>query len=1236
MALSSTAHDHAPVLLVSPCLRLNLLGAWHAQRAGEPLPPLPTRHARVLLARLALAHPRSLSRAALQADVFPDMPPDRAARSFRTTLYYVRRALGNLVQTTGEQAGIDPAATVWTDVAQFEALSRPNATQTQLEQAVAYYGGPFLSGMADGWAGSEAQRLHAQYMSVLQRLVTIAQAAGTPETAIDAARRWVAEEPWHETAHVALLEALLHGGDRDLAEAHVRQARVQLRAEGSELSPAFEDVARRISRLARIATPTIHAATSASASPRSIDVHAFDMLPLIGRDALLQQIMSGWQEVRRGAVRCWIVEGVAGVGKSRLVQEVAARARLHANSVALWGVADAYTANRSFGLLRDAIARAPSSTHQRLRQSCDTLPDLTWAVLQQHIPEVRQFTDRAACELPSLDTHAEQARQQAAALAFVKALTNDGPLVLVLDNAHQADAETITLVKMLLDEARQLLVLMMRRPMPIPEDLAIPSAATVALQPLDEAATEHMLHALFDGRLASEFQQQIREQSGGNPLFVREIVWALVKHDVLVYDPAHGWGLRDGDLQLPQYVADLLRDRLLALSSESRELALLLAAYGQPADEMLLERFMSADGPRLRAQAELLEQSVLVERAGRLRFYHDWLLEILLSDVDGPSQRALHARVAAALPSSEAVVRMWHHAAAANWAQALDDSLIAAEQARQHGHLVPHQRALEVAAQAAEQLPLAHDDPRRWLLFTLQESYHAVIDRDAAWRGDLNAMLALAEASGRSDWLTEALNRRGRAQRELGQVADAEGMLRRAIAVACAAGLHHAEAAARINLSSVLDDGGAVADALAESVAAVSAAEAAGDTSLRARAEFVQAYMLMRNGRVAAADALMTALRDSDTVRQNPVLAGRAARQLGIIKLASGAYTDAFALMREAVRRTHEVGDLHGIVISQTSLFYELVNFGLYDEARQLGEVTVALARRLQAQVQLGALLSSQAALHLHTGEPHEALPLARECVQIAEAHGLTEYVAASLQLVADVELALGHLPAAQAAITRAVALMADITHPSVNVAPTAARVWLALGHVARAKQAACEAVQRCVTEGLGSNSAVDDLWWAAEVLREAGEQRQAHMILLQAYARFINSIAALDEPAMRRAFLAKTAAHRALAAATVNTPRRLVHLPHRDAPTGRPLCPEEFVPVVWTVQTDGDTAAPVVQRHAQIQRMAAEALAQHAVATVEQLAATLVVSARTIKRDLHLLRQAGVVVVTRGSGTRQ
>jgi tetratricopeptide (TPR) repeat protein len=549
---------------------------------------------------------------------------------------------------------------------------------------------------------------------------------------------------------------------------------------------------------------------------------------------------------------------------------------------------------------------------------------------------------------------------------------------------------------------------------------------------------------------------------------------------------------------------------------------------------------------------------------------------------------------------------------------------------------VPQQRALEVAAQAAEQLPLAHDDPRRWLLFTLQESYHAVIDRDAAWRADLDAMLALAEASGHADWLTEALNRRGRAQRELGQVADAEGTLRRAVAVACAAGLHHAEAAARINLSSVLDDGGAVADALAESVAAASAAVAAGDTSLRARAEFVHAYMLMRNGQVAEADALMTGLRASDTVQRNPMLAGRAARQLGIIKLASGAYTDAFALMREAVRRTHEVGDLHGIVISQTSLFYELVNFGLYDEARQLGDVTVALARRLGAQVQLGALLSSQAALHLHTGEPHEALPLARECVQIAKAHGLTEYVAASLKLVAHVELALGHLHAAQAAITRAVALMADITHPSVNVAPTAARVWLALGQVAQAKHAACEAVQRCVTEGLGSNSAVDDLWWAAEVLRETGEPQHGHAVLLQACERFLHSLAALDEPATRRAFLAKTAAHRALAAATLNTPRRLVHLPHRDAPTGRPLRPDELVPVVWTVQSADDPAETVALRHTQIQRMAAEALAQHAVATVEQLAATLAVSARTIKRDLHLMRQAGVVVLTRGGGTRQ
>jgi biotin operon repressor len=94
------------------------------------------------------------------------------------------------------------------------------------------------------------------------------------------------------------------------------------------------------------------------------------------------------------------------------------------------------------------------------------------------------------------------------------------------------------------------------------------------------------------------------------------------------------------------------------------------------------------------------------------------------------------------------------------------------------------------------------------------------------------------------------------------------------------------------------------------------------------------------------------------------------------------------------------------------------------------------------------------------------------------------------------------------------------------------------------------------------------------------------------------------------------------------------VHLPHVDAPTGRPLRDEETVEVVWTLATPDDDAISgrAARRRQRILRLLREAAEQSAAPTVTHLAAALGASERTIKRDLAALRAAGHAVPTRGA----
>jgi DNA-binding transcriptional ArsR family regulator len=97
------------------------------------------------------------------------------------------------------------------------------------------------------------------------------------------------------------------------------------------------------------------------------------------------------------------------------------------------------------------------------------------------------------------------------------------------------------------------------------------------------------------------------------------------------------------------------------------------------------------------------------------------------------------------------------------------------------------------------------------------------------------------------------------------------------------------------------------------------------------------------------------------------------------------------------------------------------------------------------------------------------------------------------------------------------------------------------------------------------------------------------------------------------------------------------VQLARQGTPRGRPLRPNEFVEVIWTLDCDEYLAArsqggKVAERHSRIRRLCAEALAQGAEPTVGDLADALGVNGRTVDRDIAALRAAGELVITRGA----
>jgi DNA-binding SARP family transcriptional activator len=152
-------------------LEIRLFGGFSVQYDGEPLPPLPSRQARLLLAWLALNAGRPQPRGLLADRFWPDVVEARARRRLSHALWQVQDSLGEMspehtfLTTSGDEVLFDAAAPYWLDVEEFERrLDRIDAANgvddpglRNLRRCVSLYQGDLLPAPTNrGWSRSRS------------------------------------------------------------------------------------------------------------------------------------------------------------------------------------------------------------------------------------------------------------------------------------------------------------------------------------------------------------------------------------------------------------------------------------------------------------------------------------------------------------------------------------------------------------------------------------------------------------------------------------------------------------------------------------------------------------------------------------------------------------------------------------------------------------------------------------------------------------------------------------------------------------------------------------------------------------------------------------------------------------------------------------------------------------------------------------------------------------------------
>ena len=226
-------------------LQLTLLGAFQAHWNGRPIIHFRSANTQGLLAYLALEADRAHARDSLATLFWPDQPTATARHNLRQTLYQLRRLLEPadppFLLITRQTVQFNRSADCDLDVARFlDGLERRN-----LAVAETLYAGDLLAGfncdspLFEAWARRQQERLHRLALTALHELTAqrLQQGGDAYAAALVAARRQLELEPWRETAHRQLMEALARMGDRPAALAQFETCAAVL-AEELGISPS--------------------------------------------------------------------------------------------------------------------------------------------------------------------------------------------------------------------------------------------------------------------------------------------------------------------------------------------------------------------------------------------------------------------------------------------------------------------------------------------------------------------------------------------------------------------------------------------------------------------------------------------------------------------------------------------------------------------------------------------------------------------------------------------------------------------------------------------------------------------------------------------------------------------------------------------------------------------------------------------------------------------------------------
>lgn len=708
--------------------------------------------------------------------------------------------------------------------------------------------------------------------------------------------------------------------------------------------------------------------TGLALHPAKRDTMAVASTPFVGRKGELATLLRFAGRLAQGIGGCVWVQGEAGIGKSRLIQEFIGRLAL-ADVRSITGQCLARRTNQPFSLFSDLFASLfEASGESKVVSTRTQIDEMCKGPLYEHkvarpILEVLFGVKLEPAEeklLHELDAEQLQNQMFVTVRRLLMDLTAAKPLLVVLDNLHWIDSWSAKLLRYLFSMAQTnpiLFVCVFRSDEVeqtrdhLGDALLNQDEHTLHLylEGLTPEERSEVLDALGQGKLAASVRTHLADASRGNPYYLEELYHSLATLSAPGAASASEMSSDSIDLrmlQLPDTLEALVHARVDRLSAQSKQLLQYGAVIGRPFSLEFIQtvtQILDVAEPLYTLQRQQL--MVLHEKTGEWQVAHSLLENVVYNSMLALRQRLYHLRTGEALAlivddahGAQAGEIAYHFSKAGENLRALDYYVAAGEWAAMCSGIESAVYYFERAAEIVADAPPIEGDIR-WRIFSGMGDVYRLTGRYEEAISVLNAGLALAETLAMGAYHHASLLRR------LGETAQRQGdlALARHYSDVALPLLEHPEEqqeqVEKVRIQMLLAwthfMQGDMAEALEVAQVGLTEANAAGSLGELASAENLLGGIYYRNGDLTHS---IEHTEKAMALRQQLGYTwgvAAIASNLGILAVADGQWAEAKSHFEASLSMREQFGDIEGAVISWQNLAMLYRDVGDLKEAEE-------------------------------------------------------------------------------------------------------------------------------------------------------------------------------------------------------------------------------------------------------------------------------------------------------------